>query len=778
MGRIPRTVICGALGFALVFSLGTAPVNAQDAVTPTATAHPGISPEEPAPAAGTPPVQPPTLEAGTPAVVDPGSAADSEGTVPAGGPEPAPTLADNAPSPAPTMETPEPAAPTPAAAVESDNGQPSDQPGKETAETKASPSAAFQPAPSPSASPSPSATRSPSATPAPSATPDPAPTTPDVPIEGPGAYMGLGMAMTPAEIEEETPMNLPSRLLSEVAEPVAKAAAIVAALPIPAAARMAVAVPLAAAKSMAVRAQWIPVGVQGMDVSGWQADSGYTRSTVNWSGEWSKGARFVYVKATEGNNFIDQSRTSHLAGAAKVGMLHGAYHFALPGQSTATAQADHFVRNGGRWTGDGNTLPPLLDIENNPYGANCYGLSQSAMVTWIKTFSNRVLSQTGRLPMIYTNKGWWVSCTGDSRAFTNQPLHIAAYTGGAPLQIPGGWPFYSMWQFSSTGPFAGDSNVWNGTLTSLKTFARESGQRPVVSRVDGKDRYEVSAAVSRSTFPAGTQTAYVASGGIYTDALSGSAPAGHIGGPVLLTATDVLPYAIRDELRRLSPQRIVVLGGPPSVSNGVMALLRDYAPSVERMDGKDRYEVSAAVSRSTYWVGTEIAYVASGAIYTDALSGSAAAAHNGSPVLLTDPTVLPDVIRIEIQRLKPRKIVILGGPGTVSNGVMGQLRNYAPSVTRMDGKDRYEVSANVSRATFSPGVRTAYIASGGIYTDALSGSAAAGYVDGPVLLTSPTVLPDVIRAELKRLKPQRIVILGGSGTVSNAVMKTLQTYNP
>ena len=514
-----------------------------------------------------------------------------------------------------------------------------------------------------------------------------------------------------------------------------------------------------------------------MDVSGWQADQGYTRSTVNWGSEWSEGSRFVYVKATEGSGFIDRSRTSHLAGAANVGMLHGAYHFALPGQSTATAQADHFAKNGGSWKADGNTLPPLLDIENNPYGANCYGLSQSAMVSWIKTFSNRMLAQTGRLPMIYTNYYWWQECTGNSNAFTNQPLHIAAYGTNNPW-MPGGWKNYSMWQFSSTGPFAGDSNVWNGTLASLRTFARGSVKpapvKAAVTRMDGKDRYEVSAAVSKSSFPAGTATVYVASGAIYTDALSGSAAAGHVGGPVLLTATNVLPHVIRAELARLQPQRIVILGGSASVGNSVMDLLRNYAPTVTRVNGKDRYEVSAALSRSTYWVGTETVFIASGAIYTDALSGSAAAAYFGSPVLLTAPTVLPDVIRAELKRLNPKKIVVLGGPGTVSQGVMTLLSNYAPTVNRMDGKDRYEVSAAVSKSTFPARTKTVYIASGAIYTDALSGSAAAGHTDGPVLLTAPNVLPDVIVAEIKRLKPQKIVILGGSATVSNGVMKVLQ----
>lgn len=509
-----------------------------------------------------------------------------------------------------------------------------------------------------------------------------------------------------------------------------------------------------------------------MDVSGWQADSGYTRSTVNWAGEWSKGARFVYVKATEGSGFIDRSRNSHLAGAAKVGMLHGAYHFALPNQSTATAQADYFVSNGGNWTADGKTLPPLLDIENNPYGANCYGLSQSGMVNWIKTFSNRVQAKTGRLPMIYTNLGWWTSCTGNSKAFTNQPLHIAAYTGGSKPLLPASWGVYSMWQFSSSGPFAGDSNVWNGTYASLKKFATGT----TVTRINGKNRYEVSAAVSKSTFPVGTKTAYIASSAVYTDALSGSAAAGHNDSPVLLTGTGVLPDVIRAELTRLKPQRIVILGGPATVSNSVMTLLKRYSPSVSRITGKDRYVVSAGVSRSTFKAGTNIAYIASGAIYTDALSGSALAGHQGGPVLLTAQTILPDVIRAELTRLKPQRIVVLGGSGSVSNSVMNLLKRYSPSVSRISGVDRYEVSASVSRSSYWVGTQTVYIASGAVYTDALSGSAAAARRGSPVLLTAPNVLPNSVRAELKRIKPERIVILGGTGTVSNGVLRELQNY--
>lgn len=222
-------------------------------------------------------------------------------------------------------------------------------------------------------------------------------------------------------------------------------------------------------------AQAAPAGVLGLDVSGHQADADtHSISQVNWSQQWSLGGRFVYAKATEGNYFVDASRASQLRGAASVGMIRGAYHFAIPqGPSSAVEQADFFVRNGGGWSADGWTLPPLLDIEYNPYsvfGNICYNLSSGAMVNWIKAFSNRVQALTGRLPMIYTTTDWWTQCTGNSSEFGNQPLHIAAYSSWIGA-LPKSWSFQTVWQYSSTGPFAGDSNTFNGGMDQLKALA-------------------------------------------------------------------------------------------------------------------------------------------------------------------------------------------------------------------------------------------------------------------------------------------------------------------
>ena len=122
-----------------------------------------------------------------------------------------------------------------------------------------------------------------------------------------------------------------------------------------------------------------------------------------------------------------------------------------------------------------------------------------------------------------------------------------------------------------------------------------------------------------------------------------------------------------------------------------------------------------------------------------------------------------------------------GGPGGTEMGlfddVMTQLETYTTGpVTRIDGTDRIDTSLNISKKYFAPGVSTVYIANALNFPDALSGAPVAGSTSSPVLLVLPDQLPPTIAAELTRLKPHRIVILGSSPSVSPAVEDQLQTY--
>ena len=120
-----------------------------------------------------------------------------------------------------------------------------------------------------------------------------------------------------------------------------------------------------------------------------------------------------------------------------------------------------------------------------------------------------------------------------------------------------------------------------------------------------------------------------------------------------------------------------------------------------------------------------------------------------------------------------------GTPGTWHKvRLQPVLGSYAPgTVTRISGASRFATAAAVSAATFAPGVPVAYIAYAFNFPDALAGAAAAGTVPGPVLLAD-THLPinSFTTAELTRLKPKRIIVLGSAGVISEAVKAALAPY--
>jgi putative cell wall-binding protein len=196
----------------------------------------------------------------------------------------------------------------------------------------------------------------------------------------------------------------------------------------------------------------------------------------------------------------------------------------------------------------------------------------------------------------------------------------------------------------------------------------------------------------------------------------------------------------------------------------------------DRMAGSDRYATAAMTSADAFPPGVAVAYVATGETYPDALAGASAAAADDAPVLLVRDGLLPMPTAVELDRLKPGRIVLLGGTGTVDTPVMSLLEGYTQgSVTRLAGSDRYATAAAISRSAFAAGVPLVYVATGLDFADALAGSAAAGHLGVPVLLVSKG-LPGSTAAELARLKPGRIVVLGGPGAVPESVRAALAPY--
>lgn len=108
------------------------------------------------------------------------------------------------------------------------------------------------------------------------------------------------------------------------------------------------------------------------------------------------------------------------------------------------------------------------------------------------------------------------------------------------------------------------------------------------------------------------------------------------------------------------------------------------------------------------------------------------------------------------------------------------------SQSRLFASDRYGTSVSISQSQFpgsdgpttpvAPGVPVVYLANGSSFADALSAGPAAALEGGPLLLSPSRSLPAVVAAELDRLNPETIVIVGGTGVVTSAVASAAAAY--
>jgi len=284
--------------------------------------------------------------------------------------------------------------------------------------------------------------------------------------------------------------------------------------------------------------------VQGIDVSSAQHLDG---NTINWSDVAGAGYRFAFIKVSEGSYYANPYYSADSQQAQGAGLFVAPYAFAIPNYSGGALQADYALDNAD-YAPNGHLLPPVLDIEYDPYdtedGTNsCYGLTHAQMVAWITAFTAEIQRRTGQHPGIYTTADWWQTCTGDSTAFTADPLWIASITTSGPT-LPTGWGNWIYWQYTCSATVPGvttpasksctgtDASYLSSTALELAAPAAQS------NRVSGQASLQLSAldaspavTYTATGLPAGTQM------GTTTGAVSGTLPPTPGTFPVVVTAS-------------------------------------------------------------------------------------------------------------------------------------------------------------------------------------------------------------------------------------------------
>lgn len=323
--------------------------------------------------------------------------------------------------------------------------------------------------------------------------------------------------------------------------------------------------------------------------------------------------------------------------------------------------------------------------------------------------------------------------------------------------------------------FAGNPNNTPSNSSAVVPPAPAQPTALDVDRLAGADRYATAALTAHSTFGQHLPLAFVATGSNFPDALAAGAAAATRGVPVLLVQGDRVPVATANELAWLRPERIAVVGSAAVVSEGVLAALAQYTTSgqVFRLAGPDRYATAVKVSESTFQpgaTGIPVVAIATGANFPDALAGVSPTSTGGGPILLVSPNGIPDATKAELARLRPQRIIIFGSEGVVSSAIAAELRGYTSGdVVRLAGANRYDTAVAISRGNFTS-ADIVYIATGQNFPDALAAGPVAGVTKGPLLLVPGTSVPASVQAELQRLSPTKVVVLGSEAVVSNAVI--------
>lgn len=308
------------------------------------------------------------------------------------------------------------------------------------------------------------------------------------------------------------------------------------------------------------------------------------------------------------------------------------------------------------------------------------------------------------------------------------------------------------------------------TRTSNRVIPVDRG----VIRLAGENRFGTGAAVATNAFPDPVKSVYVATGRGFADALTGGPLAARGGAPIVLVNTNDLPQESADELARLAPEQVVILGGLVAVSGAVEdAITKATGVVPDRIAGGSRFSTAAAIA-AEFPVERDV-FVAVGRNFPDALAGSALAAARDVPILLTEQDELPDATVDAITRLRPTTITILGGEAVVSKDVEAELALLAKNVVRLAGTNRFATAAAIADEFIAP-VGSAYLATGRNFPDALTGAAAAARGGNPLLLTEVDRVPDEIAGALKRLEPVQIVILGGEVAVSKDVETAVAAF--
>jgi lysozyme len=199
------------------------------------------------------------------------------------------------------------------------------------------------------------------------------------------------------------------------------------------------------------RARALPI--QGLDVARYQGRINFVRAR-------DAGTHFVFMKATEGDDYLDPNFRANWAAARAAGVPRGAYHF-MTWCSLAAEQAAWFKAN---VPADPDALPPVLDLEWNHQSSCKKKFSHEDMMEKIRLMLTEMEAHTGKMPIIYTDM------TFHRDVLEGEHFDNAFWLRSTAAEVHHKYNgrMWTFWQWTQTGTMPGvrgevDRNSFYGT---------------------------------------------------------------------------------------------------------------------------------------------------------------------------------------------------------------------------------------------------------------------------------------------------------------------------
>lgn len=296
---------------------------------------------------------------------------------------------------------------------------------------------------------------------------------------------------------------------------------------------------------------------------------------------------------------------------------------------------------------------------------------------------------------------------------------------------------------------------------------------PLVERIEGENRVETSILVSKKAYKNGSKSLIIVGYNGAVDALTGTILAVKEDSPILISDKNTLSSNLINEINRLNPDEIFILGGEKVVSKSIENELRNINSNIKRISGESREDTAINIANFALKEESSEVFLSLGYnIFADALAIGPVAAKNNIPLLLTKSDKIKDSTLDYLESKNIKKVNIIGGEKAVNESVEEVLKLKGIKTERINGSSREETALLIAKKYINTPSKI-ILASGYKYYDAIVGGYLSIKENAPILLTKADNLKEINKDFIKENNLSTI-ILGGSLSINKKVEKDLE----